>query len=141
LKEDGIVTNTIDAAPALARVPVGASIKVEPLTCTIGAELSGVSLGDASRDDALFAEIHWLLLKHKVLFFRDQDMTRAEHVAFARRFGELEDHPVVGSDPDNPGLLGVDRGTGPDAVPTHTSSPRRLRESSELANVFLPTLS
>jgi len=82
-------------------------IKVEPLTCSIGAELSGVNLGDASRDDALFAEIKALLLKHKVLFLRDQDITRAEHVAFARRFGELEDHPVAGSDPDHPGLVRI----------------------------------
>ncbi len=104
------MTNTIAAAPAIVRSPMGASIKVEPLTCTIGAELSGVSLGDASRDDALFAEIHSLLLKHKVLFFRDQDMSRAEHVAFARRFGELEDHPVVGSDPDHPGLVRIYKG-------------------------------
>ena len=44
-----------------------------------------------------------LLLKHRVLFFRDQDITRAEHVAFARHFGELEDHPVAGSDPEHPG--------------------------------------
>ena len=63
------------------------SIKVEPLTCSIGAELSDVDLGDASRDDALFAEIRALLLKYKVLFLRDQHFTRAEHVAFARRFG------------------------------------------------------
>jgi taurine dioxygenase len=104
------MTNAIDAAPTVVRAPLGASIKVEPLTCTIGAELSGVSLGDASRDDALFAEIHALLLKHKVLFFRDQDMTRGEHVAFARRFGELEDHPVVGSDPDHPGLVRIYKG-------------------------------
>jgi taurine dioxygenase len=53
----------------------------------------------------LVAEIRALLLKHKVLFFRDQDITRAEHVAFARHFGELEDHPVAGSDPENPGLV------------------------------------
>ena len=52
---------------------------------------------------ALVAEIRALLLKHKVLFFRDQDITRAEHVAFARHFGELEDHPVAGSDPGEPG--------------------------------------
>ena len=83
------------------------SIRVEPLTCAIGAELSGISLGDASRDDGLFAEIKALLLKHKVLFLRDQDITRGEHVAFARRFGELEDHPVVGSDPDHPGLVRI----------------------------------
>ena len=71
-------------------------MRVEQLTCSIGAELFGVSLGDASRDDGLFAEIKALLLEHKVLFLRDQDITRAEHVAFARRFGELEDHPVAG---------------------------------------------
>ena len=82
-------------------------IRVEPLTCAIGAELSGICLGDASRDDGLFAEIKTLLLKHKVLFLRDQDITRAEHVAFARHFGELEDHPVAGSDPEHPGLVRI----------------------------------
>jgi taurine dioxygenase len=81
------------------------SIKVDPLTCAIGAELSGVDLGAASRDDALFAEIKALLRQYKVLFLRDQQFSRAEHVAFAQRFGELEDHPVVGSDPEHPGLV------------------------------------
>ncbi|WP_394558299.1 TauD/TfdA dioxygenase family protein [Aquipseudomonas alcaligenes] len=82
-------------------------MRVEQLTCAIGAELSGVNLGDASRDDGLFAEIKALLLQHKVLFLRDQDISRAEHVAFARRFGELEDHPVAGSDPEHPGLVRI----------------------------------
>lgn len=44
-------------------------IKVERLTACIGAEVSGVSLGDASRDASLFTEIKGLLLKHRVLFF------------------------------------------------------------------------
>ena len=83
------------------------SIRVEQLTCAIGAELLGVQLSAASRDDALFAEIRALLLRHKVLFLRGQDMTRSEHVAFARRFGELEDHPVAGSDPEHPGLVRI----------------------------------
>ncbi|MBL8378133.1 MAG: TauD/TfdA family dioxygenase [Burkholderiales bacterium] len=78
---------------------------VEPLTCHIGAEVSGVNLGDAARDDALFAKIKTLFLKHKVLFFRDQDISRADHVAFASRFGPLIDHPVAGSHPDHPGLV------------------------------------
>ena len=82
-------------------------IRVEPMTCAIGAELVGVDLGEASRDDGLFAQIKSLLLKHKVLFLRDQNMSRAEHVAFARRFGELEDHPVNGSDPEHPGLVRI----------------------------------
>ena len=95
-------------APAIVRASVRHdSIKVEPLTCSLGAELSGVDLGDASRDEALFAEIHALLLQYKVLFLRDQHFSRAEHVAFARRFGPLEDHPVVGSDPEHPGLVRI----------------------------------
>ena len=95
-------------APAAARR--GGSIRVEPLTGAIGAELLDVDLGEASRDDGLFAEIKALLLEHKVLFLSDQDITRAEHVAFARRFGPLEDHPVVGSDPENPGLVLIHKG-------------------------------
>ncbi|MGB6007381.1 TauD/TfdA dioxygenase family protein [Castellaniella sp.] len=84
-------------------------MKVDRLTACIGAEVSGVSLGDASRDASLFEELKALLLKHRVLFFRDQDLTRAEHVAFARRFGDLEDHPVAGSDPEHPGLVRIYR--------------------------------
>lgn len=99
------------SAPAIVRASVRHdSIKIEPLTCSLGAEISGVDLGDAARDDALYAEIHALLLQYKVLFLRDQNFSRAEHVAFARRFGPLEDHPVVGSDPDHPGLVRIYKG-------------------------------
>ena len=82
-------------------------MKIEQLTCAIGAELTGVNLADAAHDDGLFAEIKSALLKHRVLFLRNQDIARADHVAFARRFGELEDHPVAGSDPDHPGLVRI----------------------------------
>lgn len=82
-------------------------MRVEQLTCSIGAELIGVNLADAVHDDGLFNDIRQQLLRHKVLFLRDQDFSRAEHVAFARRFGELEDHPVAGSDPEHPGLVQI----------------------------------
>jgi taurine dioxygenase len=95
------------AAPAVVRSTSLGSVQVQPLTYHIGAELANVNLGVASRDADLVAEIRALLLKYKVLFFRDQDITRAEHVAFARHFGDLEDHPVAGSDPDNPGLVRI----------------------------------
>ncbi|VTU38287.1 TauD/TfdA dioxygenase family protein [Variovorax sp. PBL-E5] len=90
-------------------------MRVEPLTCSIGAELIGVKLADAVHDAALFDEIKKELIRHRVLFLRDQDFTRAEHVAFARRFGELEDHPVVGSDPEHPGLVRIYK--SPDSPP------------------------
>ncbi|MDG0025802.1 TauD/TfdA family dioxygenase [Trinickia sp. Y13] len=82
-------------------------MRIDPLTCSIGAEVIGVNLADAVRDDGLFAEIRAALLEHRVLFLREQTFTRAEHVAFARRFGELEDHPVAGSDPEHPGLVRI----------------------------------
>ncbi|MGM9489687.1 TauD/TfdA dioxygenase family protein [Ideonella sp. YS5] len=82
-------------------------MRVEPLTCTIGAELSNIDLGIVAEDDALLGEVRALLLKHRVLFLRDQTFTRAQHVAFARRFGELEEHPVAGSDPEHPGLVRI----------------------------------
>ena len=93
------------------------SIEVFPLTATIGAELRNVSLARASRDAGLFAEIKELLLQHKVLFFRDQDITRGEHVALAERFGPLEDHPVAGSDPEHPGLVRIYKDV--DSAPEH----------------------
>jgi len=99
-----------DSAAVVRPSALKDSIRVERLTCSIGAALGGVDLGDASRDDALFAEIRSLLLEHKVLFLENQDITRAEHVAFARRFGALEDHPVMGSDPEHPGLVLIHKG-------------------------------
>jgi len=82
-------------------------MRIEQLTCSIGAEVIGINLADAVHDDALFAEIRAQLVRHKVLFLRNQDISRAEHVAFARRFGDLEEHPVVGSDPEHPGLVQI----------------------------------
>lgn len=100
--------NEVAAAPALIRSSsLTRSLEVNPLTCSIGAELSNVHLGAAAEDEGLMAEIRQALLRHRVIFFRDQDITRAEHVAFARKFGELEDHPVVGSHPEHPGLVQI----------------------------------
>ncbi len=92
-------------------------MRIEKLTCHIGAEISGLSLADAAHDASLSKTIKALLLSHKVLFFRDQDISRADHVTFARRFGALEDHPVVGSDPEHPGLVRIYKNL--DSPPEH----------------------
>jgi taurine dioxygenase len=80
-------------------------MRVEKLTTHIGAELFGVDLAEAASNDDLFEAIREELLKHKVLFLRRQLISKSDHVAFAHRFGQLEDHPVAGSDPDHPGLV------------------------------------
>lgn len=68
-------------------------IGVRPLGATLGVEIEGVHLGRL--DPETFAEIERAFLAYKVIFFRDQEITTDEHLAFARRFGELEDHPFL----------------------------------------------
>ena len=88
-------------------------MRVERLTVNIGAEVSAIELRDAARSDSLFVELKAMLLEHRVLLFRDQDMdrfSRADHVALAKRFGPLEDHPVASTHPDHPGLVQIYRG-------------------------------
>jgi alpha-ketoglutarate-dependent taurine dioxygenase len=67
-------------------------LTVTPLQPTIGAEIGGIDLreplSDARRD-----EIKSILLQYKVVFFRDQELTRQDHEAFAARFGPLYTHP------------------------------------------------
>jgi taurine dioxygenase len=113
-------------------------MRVEKLTSTIGAELIGVSLADAARDDGLFQAIRLLLLQHRVLFLRSQEISRADHVAFARRFGELEDHPVVGSDPEHPGLVRIykDRNSPPEHYENAYHSDATWREIPPMGAVL-----
>jgi taurine dioxygenase len=99
------MTTTLDRTTEQETDP--GSIEVHRLTAFIGAELRNVSLADAANDPAVFAEIKDLLLQHKVLFFRDQPISRADHVRLAERFGPLEGHPVAGSDPEHPGLVRI----------------------------------
>lgn len=61
---------------------------LEPLNATCGAVVTGLSL--AGLDDAAFAALHEAWLEHALLVFPGQHLSRAEQVAFARRFGELE---------------------------------------------------
>lgn len=113
-------------------------MKVQKMTIHIGAELSNVNIAEAVHNDDLFGAIKAALLEHKVLFLRDQDISRADHIAFARRFGELEDHPVVGSDPDNPGLVQIykDENSPPDYYENSWHSDTTWREKPQMGAVL-----
>ena len=84
-------------------------LNVERLTPAVGAEITGIDLGEPASNDDLFEEIRQLLLLHNVIFFREQDLPPAEHVAFAGHFGSLETHPIVPSHPEFATLLLVHR--------------------------------
>ena len=73
------------------------------LGATLGAEITGLDL-TAALSDPEFAELRAALFEYKVLFFRDQQLSPSTHTAFARRFGELEVHPVLPSSGADPAL-------------------------------------
>ena len=66
-------------------------LSVHKSSAPLGAEIRGV---DLSRDvsDAVFREIVDLFHEHEVVYFRGQSLTPEQHIAFSRRFGELEHH-------------------------------------------------
>ena len=67
-------------------------ISVTTLTPKLGAEVHGVDLANLS--DIQIEEIKAAFREHLVLVFRDQEMTREEHKAFGRLFGQLQTHPA-----------------------------------------------
>lgn len=78
-----------------------ASLHIRPITPTIGAEVIGADL--SRLDDATFTAVRRALLDHLVIVFRDQRLTSENHLAFARRFGDLEPpHPVFAHLPEHP---------------------------------------
>lgn len=84
-------------------------IETQALTPAIGAEIGGVDLR-AEQPDAVIAAIRQALLDHRVLFFRDQDITAQQQIAFARRFGALEIHPATPKDQADPEILRIAHG-------------------------------
>jgi taurine dioxygenase len=79
-------------------------LRVRQIGATLGAEIEGVDLTASLADDVI-DEIRRALAEYKVIFFRDQPMTPQQHIAFARRFGDLEIHPFIPPNPDHPELV------------------------------------
>jgi alpha-ketoglutarate-dependent sulfate ester dioxygenase len=84
-----------------------ASMAVTKLGSRIGARIDGVPLG-GDLDDGTVAEIRGALLKHKVIFFRDQHhLTDDEQHAFARLLGTPVGHHAL-KDVDAPIITPID---------------------------------
>jgi taurine dioxygenase len=83
----------VNVTPERAKTPAAAPFQVRRLGASLGAEILGVDL-KAPMDDDAFAAFEAALVEHKVLAVRDQFLTTEQHVAFSRRFGELEVHPM-----------------------------------------------
>ena len=105
-------------APSLRR-PSREKPSVHPLTPVIGAEVSGVDL--VQLDNGKVSAIQAALLDHKVLFFRDQDLSQDDQIAFAKRLGELTGgHPTIPSPEGQEFVLELDSLLGGRADHWHT---------------------
>jgi taurine dioxygenase len=84
-------------------------IKVRRLGYSIGAIIEDVQL--ARIDDDALADVRQALLDHRVIFFRNQDLTIEQHRVFAERFGEIEEHPFLPSKDGNPDVIRFEKDT------------------------------
>lgn len=108
------IPHAMGLAPAIIRASLRhASMKVELSTPAIGAEIANIDIADVPDDPDLIDELRALWLRHKVLFFRDQDVTPIQHQRFAACFGELEPHPTLKMHPDAPMILPLYRNLDP----------------------------
>ena len=69
---------------------------VKPLAAALGVELSGVDFASELTQE-VFREVRRLLVKHQVIFFRDQDISPQQHHDLAASFGPLQTHPAYGT--------------------------------------------
>jgi taurine dioxygenase len=100
----------------------------------IGAELIGADLTKPT--DTLVSEVRAALLRYQVVFFRDQDITRAQHLAFARKFGELEIHPATPKEQPDREVLRIAHGPNSRGVENSWHSDVTWREEPSLGSIL-----
>jgi taurine dioxygenase len=79
---------------AATPLQLDSSMEIRPIAGALGAEIAGVNLSQPLAEDTV-AAIRTALLERLVVFFRDQDLTPGQFMAFAERFGEPVEYPFV----------------------------------------------
>ena len=80
-------------------------MEINLLSGALGAEIKGISLKDTSKEN--WEKINSLMLEHKVVFFRDQDISSDEQMELAKHFGPLEKHVYVKARKNYPEILRI----------------------------------
>ena len=81
-------------------------ITVSPISGALGAEIGNVDLA-ADNEERVYDEIHRALLENLVIFFRDQKISPEQHLSFARRWGDLHQHPYMKGMDEYPDILEI----------------------------------
>jgi taurine dioxygenase len=108
--------------------------QIRPLTPHIGAELLDLDLRDF--DAAMIDDIRAALLKYRVIFFRDQQLDRSQHIEFARQFGDLEIHPATPKDQPDPEVLRIAHGPKSRGSENNWHSDVTWRECPSLGSIL-----
>ncbi len=87
------------------------AIDIRPLSGSLGAEIDGVDLA-RPLDAETFERIERAFLDHLVLFFRGQELTPTQQVAFAARFGPVGRYPLAEPIPEHPDVIAVTKEAG-----------------------------
>ncbi|MFT4084402.1 MAG: TauD/TfdA family dioxygenase [Nocardioides sp.] len=127
------VAELVETAGAMQR------IRVEQLGGRLGARIHGVRLGGGLPASTV-ATIREALLRHKVVFFGDQEgLTDEEHIAFAERFGPLTTaHPTVNTGSARILRVSANKGMAANAWHTDVTFVDRVPAISVLRAVTLP---
>ena len=80
-------------------------MEINLLSGALGAEIKGINLKDTSTEN--WKKINSLMLEHKVVFFRDQDISSDEQIELAKHFGPLEKHVYVKARENYPEILRI----------------------------------
>ena len=84
------------------------SVEVRPVTAVIGAEIRGIDLREPLTEE-LRAKLEQALCDHMVLFFRDQDITTEQQLAFGRAFGDVYCPAMARQDTEHPEIMVLDQ--------------------------------
>jgi alpha-ketoglutarate-dependent taurine dioxygenase len=118
------------------------ALSIRPLTPTVGAELEGVDLRRRLSHEEADA-IEEALLAHGVVFFRNQDLTPEQHLAFARQMGPVSIPPFAPKYGTDPELVVLDqvapKGEGADEWHSDNTFMAEPPMGSILRAVQLPT--
>jgi taurine dioxygenase len=119
------------------------TLEIRPLTAVVGAEVGGLRCSGDLDDDTV-DELRGALLDHGVLFFRDQDLSDEEHLAFATRFGPMSVSPLATRYQDRPTVTVLDqvspKGEGADEWHSDNTFMARPPMGSILRAVQLPAV-
>ena len=69
-------------------------MKVQKISGSLGAEITGIDLAQGV-SAALARDIREVFLQHQVIFFRDQQISTPQYMAFAQAMGEPVEYPFV----------------------------------------------